>query len=687
MESIDNSDQEGPIVNDYIQSIDHLYEEIYYSFERKFGITCSEKDFDKYINRDIFRNHLSASVKDKGTHPNDVLPDVLGLVIPGVAKAAGGNSAFSSPAGKGAAMFDIATMLFPGTAHSAKVYADMFGLDLDSSVELLADEVGKKMKSITSIPGANIFSNRGRGPGGNSNDEGELNTVPVYDSYFHHEPVKNTLNWNLDIENTQQGEEPFWKSGPERVCWVSKFNQLHFPNDDEALKEYYEILVPILRNSVQANKRYTANVSTFFTFEVFKNYLNEIIDAVSTYYFFANGFAYCNEPGLVNNNEALRYLRQNLFSTVQLQRFQQLGQLIDSLPIPQTLLNAVAQYHGWYSNSQESGATLYTNVPHGVFRNNTIACSIGQQASLDKLQSDIIQVQINKLNTAINGTDFDTTQKFLGLLLNTIPGWRTSSVGGSAFATDLYDEAHWNEFMNSPTVNSVHMYHSSNLLSNKTYSVNPAYTNDTDTHHYWTTGCEIPGYLQAYWTPINWNSDYSTLNHHGIVKSQPRTISSMMTGHDQAATGPELLTDSNMMIWTNTVSLKNSDGTLTNKGFTLYPTEHTAKFGSNIGSPNKWSFDAGQRTGGGLPPNFVNVLATCHVTNQQPPKTSNVTNMSLNQCFPNRSLALQKLLDIQEFYSIKSPTANRESKPRGRKGRKSSTVKVPATEVEVMDNN
>jgi len=43
--------------------------------------------------------------------------------------------------------------------------------------------------------------------------------------------------------------------------------------------------------------------------------------------------------------------------------------------------------------------------------------------------------------------------------------------------------------------------------------------------------------------------------------------------------------------------------------------------------------------------------------------------MSLNQCLPNRLIAIQKLLDVQDFFTITSPTAIREKT--GRRGRKS----------------
>ena len=62
--------------------------------------------------------------------------------------------------------------------------------------------------------------------------------------------------------------------------------------------------------------------------------------------------------------------------------------------------------------------------------------------------------------------------------------------------------------------------------------------------------------------------------------------------------------------------------------------------------------------------------------------------MSINQCTPNRLLAVQKLLDVQDFFEITSPSANRASnKSSGRRGRrgKSSSKAVDEVKEEGME--
>ena len=662
----------------YDFEIDCLYQDIYYAFEREVGIVCSIDDFNEYIDKDKFKSHLLSVIEEKGTDSADLHSHVLGFVVPGINTV---SPTVLSPAGRGQAMYSIAQTLFPSTTATAKAYADLFNMDLAVGMEAMADQIGAQMKGVIAS-GANIFNRGGRGGnssggGGRTNDQGDLEISGMpYNSYFHHEPVKNTLNWNLDIDNTMLGIEPKWNSNHTRTCFVSKFNMMQFPNDDDSLKDYYEYtLIPVIRNAMQANKRYTADLSAFFTYNMFKAYINEVIQSISIYYFFANGFAYCNEPGLVNNNEAIRYLRQELFNTTQLQRFQQLGQLLESLPIPQTLINAIAQYHGWYSNSPESGATLYCNIPHGIFKdNNATNPATGNTCTIDTLQSDVLLGEIEKLNNPIispstdDATNRRNSDKFLGILLNTIPGWRASTVEGSFFATDLYDEAHWNEFINSPTVHKVRMYLDNTNLDVVYQNVSPVYVSSTANNLYYSMGSNVPGYLQAYWTPIKWTTaGATTLEHHGFIKTQPRATKwNLKTA---PGIGVKCETYSNVMVWCNNTAseagLTSTSGTSMDRGFTLYPSHITEGFASNIVSPTTWSFDNGTRSASG----YSTVYATARSTYQQPPCTYNTTNMSLVQSLPNRLIAIQKLLDVQDFFTLTSPTANKEKG--GRRGRRS----------------
>ena len=673
--------------------IDCLYQDVYYAFEREFGLTCSLDGFNAYIDKEQFKRELTTAIGKKGTSQSDIMPHLLGLVVPGVTTAT-----VINPAGRGQAMFNIAQALFPEVSGTAKFYADMFNLDIAVGMEELADKIGEQMKKIPTITGANIFNRGGRasgGGGGRTNDEGELELSGApYNSYWHHEPVKNSLNWNLDIDNTMLGTTPQWNSDYQRTCFVGKFNMLQFPNDETSLKQYYQdTLLPVIRNAMQANKRYTADLSTFFTYDMFKQYVNTIIQAIAIYYFFANGFAYCNEPGLVNNNAAIRNLRQQIFATAQLQRFQQLGQLLDSLPIPQTLINAVAQYHGWYSNSPEPGATLYCNIPHGIFKDNNLQnLDNGLTAAIDRLQDDVIINEIEKLNQPIittgTGTyavDMKNSQKFLALLLNTIPGWRNSSVSGSFFATDLYDEAHWNEFMNSPAVHRITMYYDNSTLIEEYGDIFPYYVDQTDTERYHSIGSNVPGYLQAYWTPLSWaNTSQTSLNHHGFIKTQPREVT-----YNLSHTGGSDIrckTWSNVIVWSNTGGLVSTGGTSMEEGFTLYPSEKTQKFGPNIGSPVTWRFDNGERPQGVTNPNYTNVWATVSELVVQPALTYNTINMSLNQCLPNRLIAIQKLLDVQDFFTLTSPVANKQKT--GRRGRKADAKsKSNDSQSDEMDGN
>lgn len=670
----------------YNVALDKLYNRIYSAFTDELGLICPYSEFNNVIPKDVFMLRMSNVLDEHDISSPTAHAEVLGFVAPGIhSLRAGGMNV--SPADAAASMFNIARVMFPETTFSVEQFAAMFNVDIDVAIGNMADAIGEGMKTIKIPGGANIFNRGGRDGNGSVNDEGELIIDPPSSSaYMHHEPVKSELNWSMLLENTMQGTEPYWDSYGAQTCFVGKFNMIQFPNDDTELRNYYEkVLIPVLRNAVQANKRYNADLSTFFTYDMFKQYINEVIQSIAIYYFFANGFAYCNQPGLVNNNEALRYLRQTMFSTAQLQRFQQLGQMLDSLPIPQTLINAVAQYHGWYSNSTEANATLYCNIPHGIFLDNLYSASglTGQTGCLDQLKIDVIQDEINKLNapfvdTNVPATDKKNSDKFLALLLNTIPGWRNSTVGGSYFATDVYDEAHWNEFMNSPIVASTTLYTDNPNLQRSTHKLYPLWTGDADDHRYHTMGDKVPGYLQAYFTPLAWSAppSYTGVDAHGLIKPQPKTVNFNMPHQEGSILGA---TTSNMIVWVNG-NLFDFIGISRSRGFTLFPVPLTAAYGPNISSPLSWFFDNGERYG--IEPH---VAGRTVATDVQPPCTYRTTNMSLNQCMPNRLLAIQKLLDIQDFFSITSPGAPRESKPSGRRGRRGKSKKADAPEVTSED--
>ena len=661
-----------------------LYADIYISFQKEFDITCSLGGFNDFIDRDEFTKDIALKIKSSGgKHEDDLAPIILAHMSKGVKYVSPAVTQIN-PSGVSAAMLNISKLVWPRTTLQAEYAASMFGVDLESTIENISAKIGEGMRSrsVKMGGGANIFSNRGRGGsngGGDTNDEGNI----IYpdgkpNNYTHHEVTKNELRWDLGLENTSQGTEPFWQSGLTRTCFVGKTNMIQFPNDDLFLEEYYrDTLIYVLKNAIQGNKRYNANLSEVMTYERFRAYINRMIHAVAVYFWFANGYAYCNQPGLVNNNEALRYIRNELFTTVQLQRFQQLGQMLDSFPLPQTLINSIAQYHGWYSNSECPNSTLYCNIPHGIFIDNAVTMPVAQQSgsanALDRFQPDIIKNMIDMLDTPIILAEASgASDRFLGILLNTIPGWRESSVSGSFFDTDVYDEANWNEFMNSPTIVEVTTYPNEQNQTVTTRTMTPEYKGEDANSPYRTIGTNTPGYLQSYFTPVSWDQTTSSYKFHGIIKAQGLNVNSRMAYYIDPNRAVECQIYSNVVVWTNDRFLFTHEGYLTNRGFTLYPSSVTQNFNSNIASPLSWHFDNGERPG---MQGYTDTYGTVSTILQQPICTQDTVNMSLTQTRENRLLALQKLLDVQDFYNVVNPIGNKERKfsRRGRKGKSEST--------------
>jgi len=644
-----------------------LYTIIYSGFKTEHP-SLDFADYERIVSYKDFFNYLHPLVAKfkKSDNQSEIVPHALGFIAPLVSRIGIG-----TVAGGAASVYNIAKGSFPG------LVSDMEGKaydTLDKTISDIASNIGEAMASnIKGMAGKDIFSplgRGGRGAGFPTNDTGGISVVGPVSSYYHHEPVKNTLNFNLGIEESTQNAEPFWDSTDDQTCFVGKFNMFSIPNDDDIIDTYYrDVLIPVLRNSVNANKRYAADIATFFTVDLFKKYINSMIQAIATYNFFANAYAYCNEPGLVNNNAALRYLRQELFSTVQLQRFQQLEQLIDSLPFPQTLANSIAQYHGWYSNSEASGATIYCNVPHGIFEDNgATTLGEGEQSCLE-LKSDVILGLIEDMTSPTTLGDTNVhIQKFLGLLLNVIPGWRTSACGGSAFQTDLCDTDHWNEFINSPMMIEK-IVNPGNIAEETTRYASPQYISDSTDLKYATVGTGYNGYLQGYWTPVSFSSS-GAVNAFGLVKPQLRLCSDRNIAPHNYYTD----THSNVIVFTHGAMKNGSDQSVT-RGFTTWPNFHTQNLGSNIGSFIGIYQDDGIRPVTNVTPSIIN-------WSQRPFGSTYLTNMSVVQCTPNRLLVIQKWLDVQEFYSNISSD---KSSSGGRKSRSKSRGKFDKTDETAVD--
>jgi len=511
---------------------------------------------------------------------------------------------------------------------------------------------------------SNIFT---KDKGSNRNDAGTVyhkpDLSPSSNNVINYEPDKVQVDWNLGIESSMAGTKPNWKPTLYSSCFYATIRELSIPSTDtESMAYFKNDFLPYVKNSINANKKYNAALYDFMDYATFRGYINRIIKAISIYHFFADIYDYTNADIRINNNAGIRYLRNELVQTAQLQRLASLKQLINSFPFPQTLQNSVAQYYGWYSSSEIPFTSIYCNVPP-VFVSNSVDPGDDNSGYIFSFKTNVINDAIDMLNfTDLSGDALIKMNKTVAVLSNTIAGWRSSNVGSSYF-TDVYDEQHHTCWLNGPSIMSVagvaldiDIKHPE-LANSDDYNTPVKYFSKTNVPH---------GYLDGYMSTITGTVSAHVSNGYQI----PMPLATV----DRFSHQPLDLT-SNVFCYTEraTASLIGPAGVSASRGMILLP---------QSGPESSWLGSSG------LPFQCVTDTSVIGspkmlVSLRQPSDTSLVTNASLNQFLFARNLVLQKWLDIQDF-GFNPKSDGKDSKFDKRPGRGGRGGKSPVTDDKEM---
>lgn len=487
---------------------------------------------------------------------------------------------------------------------------------------------------------SNIFNSGGgekSGSGGSSNNDfGKL--YERFDpsstgNFINYEPDKLSFDWNLGLDTTMNGQAPFWLPTQYSTCFVAAIRKLGIPSQDlESAKNFQDTLVPYLRNKINSDKRYNAQLAEFFTWQNYQDYTNRFIKACSVYHFFANLYDYTNQDIRINNNAGIRYMRDNLVQTAQLQRLASLKQLLDSMPFPQTLQNSIAQYYGWYSTSESPMAQIYCNVPD-VFRSTGTTVGIGETTYLDSFIPDIIETQMSQLNYYDKAPDDRRPYyKLMSILNNVIPGYASSNIG-SSYITDVYDENHMTMWLNGPTIirmvsgaagtgfgtkDLMHPY--LHVVSNT--SANVSYFSKTNEPH---------GYLEGYHSTVSGNP----ITH---ISSGYQSPVGLTTTDNFASDHTTVTSNIFGYVDRNSATLRGTGQTTASRGMVLLPSQGEGNYLSATPLPILYGQDIGT-------PGSVKVTFDVY----RPSDCVEITNANLQQFVFNRNAVLQKWIDIQDY--------------------------------------
>lgn len=280
-------------------------------------------------------------------------------------------------------------------------------------------------KIIGDISGGILGRGGPQGPAGGGGGRGQTfggtgNIQPIGSNFANHVHPTVKLSYNLGIEGTTRGTDPFDSQLDDDTqvihsCLTIKLSVFRFPTDEDFFNSYYsKVWIPQIRDYLQGEKRLNTNLSLLVTADRMKKYIERVGKALQVYHFFTNVFNYNQLGGGLNTNQGLRYLREDMFSTTNLQKLGLLRERLDGLPWPQTLDSEIA-YHSLIYTQSDVPYSGYRMVAPDIFEGNTHATNPGWANVITTLKSDIIQQQLDGLDF-YGDTDRENIFKMIGAI-------------------------------------------------------------------------------------------------------------------------------------------------------------------------------------------------------------------------------------------------------------------------------
>uniref|UniRef100_A0A2V0RB25 Uncharacterized protein n=1 Tax=viral metagenome TaxID=1070528 RepID=A0A2V0RB25_9ZZZZ len=360
---------------------------------------------------------------------------------------------------------------------------------------------------------------------------GTGSTQPIGANFVNYVHPTKKLEYNLGIPNTLRGTEPFDSSitnidGVVSSCLTLKVINFKLPLEDDTFNQYYtKVWIPSIRDYLQGEKRLNTNLASLFTPDRMRDYIERVAEALQIYHFFINVFNYNLLGEGLNSNAGLRYIRETMFSTTNLQKLSLLRERLDGLPWPQTLDSEIA-YHGFiYTQSDVNYSGNIMNVPD-IFVSNLYQTGDAPSTTvIDSIRADVIQSTIDKLDFTdlTTGDNRANMLKMIGGICNTtdFQNSKVSSIQIEPFTDPVFNTEFVNNSLFYSTVSdagSVSRYNDLTLICPQEgahdYSPVPfySYTND------------VPGMLQATWTAYKntggqWNGFWRPVTNGCVLKT------------------------------------------------------------------------------------------------------------------------------------------------------------------------
>lgn len=443
-------------------------------------------------------------------HKDSDAPSQLGLVLPVSPGNPMANPAMS-PQTSGSGSSDFIKIL-------QQEYSDLAKSTMSKVGKATADAVSAKTQEMLGTIAGGILNNAGgtQGPaqGGGGRGEtfggvGNVGSINENFSNYEHPTVK--LDYSLGILGTTKGTSPFDQqyNDPNNSNIVLespltlKVVEFILPNDEDYFNTYFsQEWVPYIREALQGEKRLNTNLSLLLTPTRMKTYIQKVATAMQIYHFFVNVFNYCRLSEGMDMNAGLRYMREQMFTTTNLQKLSLLRSRLDSLPWPQTLDSEIAYQGMIYTQSDCPFSGMRMNVPD-IFVSSTPTFSSSTENTysvITSLHGDLIQGQLDSLDYQNDpAAERIDALKMIGSICNTTE-FQKSRVGSFQFEP-FTDPIYNNQFANSGvTMDQTPSPTSANfapLTVNFPVKGEHIYT----PVNYYSYTNDVPGMLQATWTP------------------------------------------------------------------------------------------------------------------------------------------------------------------------------------------
>jgi hypothetical protein len=172
--------------------------------------------------------------------------------------------------------------------------------------------------------------------------------------------ISNPIDTELSTGLAPVGYGPFYQTptDPWDPLHVS-FYKLQIPASSTTANTVGSYMASVILvefiNAIQGAVGFQVNLSVLTTTSV-TSYLNAVLQALQTYYFYDSVLTYCNNAG--NRNDGMYYLRETYLTASGINNLMNLKRILQGTPIPTNMLTIVKWLSQSYSNADLGGGSI-----------------------------------------------------------------------------------------------------------------------------------------------------------------------------------------------------------------------------------------------------------------------------------------------------------------------------------------